>query len=101
MFAAGQIGLNPATMEMEVGVEAQTTRALENVKAILEASGSSLDDALLCNVYLKDLDNYDLVNTIYAKFFTSAAPPGRAAFQVVKLPKDAEIEIQCMAWQRK
>ncbi len=97
VFTAGQVALDPATGAM-VGTEikAQTERVMENLKGIVEASGSSLHKAVKTTVYLKDMNDFAAMNEIYARYFP-AAPPGRSTVEVSRLPKDALVEIECVA----
>lgn len=94
VFASGQIGLDPATGEMAAGVEAQTRQALTNARAVLEAAGSGLDRAVKTTVFLADMDDFAVMNAVYAEFFDSAAYPARSAVQVARLPKGALVEIE-------
>jgi 2-iminobutanoate/2-iminopropanoate deaminase len=97
VFVSGQIPLDPATGQMVAGdIAAQTERVLENLRAILEASGSSLDRVVKTTVYLADLEDFPKVNEVYARYFPSA-PPARATVQVARLPRDARIEIEAIA----
>jgi 2-iminobutanoate/2-iminopropanoate deaminase len=97
VFAAGQVGLDPDTGKL-VGedVASQTRRALENIKAVLEASGSCLDHVVKTTVYLADIADYGAMNEVYAEFFAEK-PPARAAFQVAALPLGARVEIAAIA----
>jgi 2-iminobutanoate/2-iminopropanoate deaminase len=97
VFVSGQIPLDPAKGQMVAGdIAAQTERVLENLRAILEASGSSLDRVIKTTVYLADLEDFPKVNEVYARYFPSA-PPARATVQVARLPRDARIEIEAIA----
>ena len=97
IFASGQIPLDPATMQIvEGGIEEQTERVLENLKAVIEASGSSLDRVVKTTVYLADLAEFAAMNVVYAKYF-GARKPARATVQVARLPRDARIEIDLIA----
>ena len=97
IFVAGQLGLDPLTGAfVEGGIEAQTHRALENIKAILEADSSGMKDVVSCTVYLKDLEDFSKMNAVYARFFPAPAP-ARATIQVARLPKDGLVEISCIA----
>jgi 2-iminobutanoate/2-iminopropanoate deaminase len=97
VFVSGQIPLDPATGQMVAGdIAAQTERVLENLRAILEACGSSLDRVIKTTVYLADLEDFPKVNEVYARYFPSA-PPARATVQVARLPRDARIEIEAIA----
>jgi 2-iminobutanoate/2-iminopropanoate deaminase len=97
IFASGQIPLDPATMRIvEGGIEEQTGRVLENLKAVLEAAGSSLDRVVKTTVYLADMGEFAAMNEIYARYF-SATKPARATVQVARLPRDVKVEIDVVA----
>lgn len=99
LFISGQIPLDPETGELIRGdAGEQTERALKNLKGILEAEGMGLDDVVKVTLYLKDLGNFDRVNEVYKRYFVSA-PPARSTVEVSRLPKDAEIEIEAIAWK--
>jgi reactive intermediate/imine deaminase len=91
VYLSGQIGLDPATMNMVDGIEAQVHRVFGNLQAVAEASGGSLADAVKLNVFLTDLGNFALVNTIMAEYF-SQPYPARAAIGVASLPRGALVE---------
>lgn len=98
VFTSGQVGIDPASGTLaEGGVEAQARQALENLKAVLLAGGASLESVVKTTVFLADMDDYAKVNQIYAEFFTSD-PPARSAVQVARLPIDALIEIEALAY---
>ncbi len=97
LFSSGQLGLDPATGVMiEGGVEAETRQALLNLKAVLEAGGSSLAQVLKTTVYLRDMADFTRVNTVYAEFFKEN-PPARSAVQVAALPRNGAVEIEAVA----
>jgi 2-iminobutanoate/2-iminopropanoate deaminase len=97
VFASGQIALNPATGELNTGsVEEQAHLVLTNLKAVIEASGSSMDKVVKCTVFLQDMNDYGAVNAIYGEYF-NAPYPARAAIQVARLPKDVKVEIEAIA----
>lgn len=97
LFISGQIALDPASGEFAgVTVQQQTERVLENLKAILEAGGVSLNHVVKTTVFLKDMNDFAAMNEVYARFFT-AAPPARSTVQVARLPKDALVEIEVVA----
>ncbi|MGD2295753.1 MAG: RidA family protein [Candidatus Aminicenantes bacterium] len=97
IFASGQIAINPATGELKMGtVEEQTRLVLNNLKAVLEAGGSSFDKVVKCTVFLQDMDDFSSMNAVYAEFF-DAPYPARAAVQVARLPKDVRVEIEAIA----
>jgi reactive intermediate/imine deaminase len=91
VYLSGQIGLDPATMSLVDGIEAQVHRVFGNLKAVAEASGGSLADVVKLNVFLTDLGNFALVNTIMAEYF-SQPYPARAAVGVASLPRGALVE---------
>jgi 2-iminobutanoate/2-iminopropanoate deaminase len=100
VFASGQIGLDPATGELVVGgLAAQVRQALNNLKHVLEAANSSLEDVVKTTVFLKDMDDFPLVNAIYGEFFTQD-PPARSTIAVAALPKGALVEIEAVALSR-
>jgi 2-iminobutanoate/2-iminopropanoate deaminase len=97
VFTSGQIPLNPATGEMvNDDIKAAAVQSLENVKAILEAAGTSMDNVVKVTVFLKDMNDFASVNEVYGQYFVDKMP-ARSAFQVAKLPKDALIEIEAVA----
>lgn len=91
VYLSGQIGLDPATMQMVDGIEAQVHQVFSNLKAVAEASGGSLVDVAKLNIFLTDLGNFALVNTIMAEYF-SQPYPARAAVGVASLPRGALVE---------
>jgi reactive intermediate/imine deaminase len=95
VYFAGQIGLDPATMQLVSGTEAQIRRVFENLKAVAIASGGTLEDIVKLNVYLTDLGNFTRVNEIMATYFNEPYP-ARAALGVASLPRGAEVEIDAV-----
>jgi 2-iminobutanoate/2-iminopropanoate deaminase len=94
LFASGQIPLNPATGEVvEGGIVEQTRRVLENITALLASQGLTMDKVVKTTVFLKDLNDFQEMNALYAEYFT-ANYPARSTVQVAKLPKDVKIEIE-------
>ena len=97
VFLSGQIALDPISGEfVGADVRQQTERVLENLKAILEAAGSSLKHVVRTTVFLKDMNDFPAMNETYAKFFTTM-PPARSTVQAARLPKDALVEIDVIA----
>ena len=95
VFVAGQVPVNPITNELELGdIASQTRRTLENVRAVLEAAGSSLGDVVRVGVFLADLNDFAAMNEVYSKFFP-VDPPARSTVGA-QLPK-IKIEIDCVA----
>lgn len=99
IFTAGQLGLDPATGNLiEGGVEAETRRALTNIKNILESVGVSMDHVLKTTVYLRDISDFAKMNAVYAEFFTEPYP-ARTTVQVGALPRNVAIEIDAIAYR--
>jgi 2-iminobutanoate/2-iminopropanoate deaminase len=97
LFLAGQGPLDPATGATNLGdIRTQTKLTLANVKAILDAGGSSLDKVIRCNVYLKDIGDFAAMNEVYAATFT-APYPARTTIQAGALPGGISVEIECVA----
>lgn len=96
VFTSGQIPLVPATGELVTEIKAATKQSLENVKAILEEAGSSLDKVVKIVVFIKNMDDFALVNEVYGQYFVNNKP-ARSCVEVARLPKDALIEIEAIA----
>jgi 2-iminobutanoate/2-iminopropanoate deaminase len=97
IFVAGQGCMNPATGKMEIGdVKKETRQVFENMKAILEAAGSSLDRVVKCNVYLKDINDFAAMNEVYSATFKPPYP-ARTTIQAGALPGGISVEIECIA----
>lgn len=97
VFTAGQIGLDPATMEIvEGGVEAQTRQVLTNLKRVLEAADSGLNFVVKTTVFLQSMSDFAAMNVVYQEFFPEN-PPARSTVAVAGLPKGALVEIECVA----
>ncbi len=97
VYMSGQIGLDPATMQMVDGIDAQIVRVFENLKAVAEAAGGSLADVVKLNVFLTDLANFAKVNEAMATYF-SAPFPARAAVGVKELPRGALVEADAVMY---
>jgi 2-iminobutanoate/2-iminopropanoate deaminase len=95
VFTAGQIPLTPEGEMIEGGVAEQTEQALQNVAAVLEAGGSSLEDAVKVTVFLDDIEEFDEMNSVYEAFFDDQ-PPARSAVEVGEVPKGAAVEIEAV-----
>lgn len=97
VYCSGQIAIDPVTNELvSGGVEAQTDRVLENLKIVLEAAGSSLERVVKASVFVKDLEDFGVVNEVYGSYFPGDAP-ARECVEVARLPKDVLVEISVMA----
>jgi 2-iminobutanoate/2-iminopropanoate deaminase len=100
VFTAGQIALDPETQQVVApGITEQTTRVLENLKAILEAAGSSLAQVVKATVYLKDFNDFAEMNAVYRAYLATegVVPPARSTVEVSRLPKDVLVEIDLIA----
>lgn len=97
VYLSGQIPLDPATMQIVEGdIAAQTERVMENLKAVLEAAGSSFSQVLKTTVFLKDMGEFAKMNEVYGRYFPEN-PPARATVEVARLPRDVRVEIECVA----
>ena len=97
LFTSGQIPIDPATNTLvEGGIEVQARRVMENVKAILTASGADMDAVVKTVVFIKDMNDFAKVNEIYAEYFTGNYP-ARSCVEVARLPKDVLIEMEAIA----
>jgi len=97
IFCSGQIPIDPANGELVADeIKQQTRQALENLKAVLSAAGSSLDKVLKTTVFLQNMDDFGAMNEVYGQYFPNL-PPARAAVQVARLPRNALVEIEAVA----
>lgn len=102
VMTSGQLPLDPATMAFpEGGVKEQTRQSLMNVKAVLEKSGASLDTVLKTTCFLAKMEDFAVFNEVYTDFFGSTGAPARSCIQAGKLPKDALVEIEAIAYIKK
>lgn len=99
VFTAGQIALNPVTGEMvgDSDVEKQTQQVMQNLQAVLAAAGASFANVIKTTVFLADLNDFTAMNAIYASYFDGSPAPARSCVQAARLPKDALVEIECVA----
>ena len=96
-YLSGQIPIDPATNQLVEGdIAVQTERVILNLKAVLEASGASLEAVVKTTVFLKDMDDFPKMNEVYGKFFASN-PPARSTVQAARLPRDVSVEIDAIA----
>jgi 2-iminobutanoate/2-iminopropanoate deaminase len=97
LFLAGQIPIDPDSNELQLGtIEEQTTLVLENLKAVLEAAGMTMDNVLSTSVFLADLNDFPAMNDVYGTYFEND-PPARATVEVARLPRDVLVEISAIA----
>ena len=99
LYVSGQIPLNPETGQLETAtIEQATTRVLQNIEALLQEAGFSKDNVVKVSIFMKNIEEFQAMNTIYAHFFTGVAP-ARETVQVSRLPLDVNIEISCIAYK--
>ena len=98
VYTAGQIPIDPKTNNLcSGGVTEQTRLVLTNLKAVLEGAGSSLDKIVKTTVFLKNMNDFALMNVVYSEFFDAKTAPARSTIEVARLPKDALVEIEAVA----
>lgn len=100
IFVSGQIGIDPITNTLKEGIEGQTTQILENLKVILKENGSDENHVAKVVIYLTDINQFEIVNKIYSSFFL-AQFPARSTIVVAALPKQALLEMECVAVRKK
>jgi 2-iminobutanoate/2-iminopropanoate deaminase len=97
LYVSGQIALNPETNQLDnADIQTETKRVLQNLQAILHAAGTDLKNVLKCTIFVKDMNNFGLINEVYGTYF-NAQPPARETVEVSRLPKDVGVEISCIA----
>jgi 2-iminobutanoate/2-iminopropanoate deaminase len=96
IITSGQLPINPETGQMPETIKEQTRQSLENVKAILEEAGTSMDKVVKTTVFLNDMNDFAQMNEVYGEFF-SGTYPSRSAVEVARVPKDALVEIEAIA----
>lgn len=96
LYTSGQLPIHPVTGEVPAGIEAQTVQVLDNLKAIIEAAGSSMEKVVKCNVYIVDFKDFAVMNNIYLNYFPTN-PPARATVGISALAKNALVEIDAIA----
>lgn len=101
IFVSGQIPLLLSGELVQNNIEKATDTVLDNIEAILKEENLSLDDVIKSEVFLKDLSNFDKFNRVYEKRFSGSVKPARVTVEVSKLPKNADIEISCIAYMKK
>ncbi len=98
IFCSGQLGLYPQTGELaSADVAVQTKQAMENLSAVLQEAGSNLSQVVRCDVFLKNIDDFKIFNEVYQTFFSAPPYPARQTVEVSNLPKNAAVEISCVA----
>jgi len=98
LFCSGQLGIDPVSGQLVAGgVTEQATQVLKNLEALLKAGGASFASVVKSEVFLKNMSDFTAMNEVYASFFTSEPKPARVTVEVARLPKDALVEIACVA----
>ena len=96
VFVSGQLALDPASGNIVTGgIKAETRQAMQNLKRILEAAGSNLENVVKTTLFIKDMNDFPMINEVYGEFFQND-PPARACVEVARLPKDANVEIEAV-----
>ena len=100
IFCSGQIAINPETNKVDClgNIEEETKQVLKNLREVLNAGGSTLEDVIKTTIFLTDLKNFQIVNKVYSDFFGGKESPARACVEVSSLPKGVMIEIDCVAF---
>ncbi len=97
LYVSGQVALDPSSGEMvQTDIEAETHRVMQNLQAILSEAGLNFTHVVKCTIFVKDLNNFARINNVYGSYFTQN-PPARETVEVSRLPKDANVEISCVA----
>jgi 2-iminobutanoate/2-iminopropanoate deaminase len=99
VFCSGQIALDPATGQIvgDGDVAKETEQVMQNLEAVLKAAGATWADVVKTTVFLADMNDFATVNNIYSRYFDEATAPARACVQVAKLPKNVQVEVDCVA----
>lgn len=101
LYISGQIPFDPVTMQkVSDNIKDQTRRSLENIKAIAENAGATMNDVIRCGVFLTNIDDFVAMNEVYAEYFTSWKP-ARSAVEVSRLPKGVQVEIEAIVYLKK
>ena len=98
IITSGQLPVDPATGTMPATIEEQTAQSLRNIAAILASAGAGMDKVVKTTVFLRDMNDFAAMNGVYAGFFPADSLPARSAVQVARLPKDAGVEIEAIAY---
>lgn len=100
IFTSGQIPADKEGNLVEGGIQQQTEKVLDNLKAILEDNGLTMEDVIKTTVFLKDMNDFAAMNEVYARYFAAESAPARSAVQVARLPRDVSVEIELIALKR-
>lgn len=98
LFVSGQIALDANTGELEnESIEKETQKAMENLKAVIEAANSTMDHVVKCSIFISDMNQFSAINAVYSTFFNHATAPARETVEVARLPQDVNVEISAIA----
>lgn len=98
LYTSGQIALDPATGELVSGdIQQETKQVMLNLSAVLEAAGMTFENVLKTSIFIKNMDDFQQINTVYGSFFDEATAPARETVEVARLPKDVNVEISLLA----
>lgn len=98
LFVSGQIAINPETGNLECDdIQMETALVMKNIEAVLRRAGMGMDQVLKCSIFLKDMNQFPLVNKVYGSFFPEGMEPARETVEVARLPKDVNVEISVIA----
>lgn len=97
LYVSGQIAIHPQSGEMvDSDIESETRQVLENLKAVVEAGGFTLEDVVKCSIFISDMGQFAAINGVYSEYFNDATAPARETVQVSVLPKNVNVEISCI-----
>lgn len=97
LYVSGQIPVNPKTNQVVSGIKEATVQVMENLKAVLEATGATFENVVKTTIFLSDMNQFGEVNAVYAQYFDEKTAPARETVEVANLPKFVEVEISCIA----
>lgn len=98
LYISGQVAFNPETMDLVLGdIQTETKQVMENLKAVLDAADMTFDQVVKSSIFISDMNNFSLINEVYAEYFNEADAPARETVQVARLPKDVNVEISMIA----
>ena len=100
VFTSGQIALDPVTMALVVDdIETETKQVMENLKAVVEAAGATMENIVKTTIFITDMNNFGAINKVYARYFDENTAPARETVQVSKLPRDVNVEISAIVFK--
>ena len=98
LYTSGQIAIDPQTSKLVSGtIEEETERVMQNLKAVVDAAGYSMENIVKCTIFIKDMNDFGSINSIYGSYFNDETAPARETVEVARLPKDVRVEISCIA----